>query len=151
MPQIMREESGRIELVGDTIRYESAAYASWAINVQDVRIVGEATNENGPFCDDWFLCFATAREKWHEASIYASGCDTVLSALSVRLGSALKLGLAASTGFGSRILWPHELAEKPMFAYEAGPAQSMVGRLVGATTCRQAYSDVVMAAFEKHA
>ncbi len=147
----MSEDSGRIELVGDTIRYESATYASWVINVQDVRIVGEATNENGPFSDDYFLCFATAREKWHEASIHACGCDTFLSALSARLGSALRLGLAASTSFGSRVLWPNELAGKPMFAYEAGPAQSMVGRLVGATSCRQTYSDVVMAAFEGHA
>jgi len=147
----MPEDSGRIELVGDTIGYESATYSSWAINVGDVRIVGEATNENGPFSDDYFLCFATAREKWHEASIHARGFDTFLSVLSARLGSALQLGLTASTGFGSRILWPHELADKPMFAYEAAPAQSMVGRLVGATTCRQAYSDVVMAAFEKHA
>ena len=139
------EDSGHIELVGDAIRYTSSTYSDWTIRVDEVRVFGEATDPNGPFADDYFLCFATGPGMWREASFYASGRDAFLDALGVRFQVRLQLGLVGSTDFASRILWPLGLAGKPMFKYQVVPPETVVGRLIGSTQIRMAYSDQVLA------
>lgn len=114
----MAKESGRIELDGDRIRYTSVVYPSWILDVERIRIIGEATNPDGPFSDDYFLCFAIGNEAWLEASVYSSGCSLFLGKLEDRLGANLQLQLSWSTDFASRILWPPELTDQPMFDYE---------------------------------
>ena len=84
------EDSGQIELDGDVIRYTSTTYSDWTIPVADLRVIGEATNQSGPFADDYFLCFATGPERWYEASFYAAGRDALLIELGERLGSTLQ-------------------------------------------------------------
>ena len=145
------EDSGHIELDGDVIRYTSATYSDWTIRVDDIRIVGEATNQNGPFADDYFLCFATGPGMWHEASFYAHGRDAFLAALGERLGAALDLRLVYSTDFASRILWPVQLIDRPMFKYQDMPPKSAVGRLLGSMQNEQMYSDDVLAALKGNA
>ncbi len=115
------EDSGQIELDGDVIRYTSTTYSDWTIAINDIRIIGEATNQNGPFADDYFLCFATGPKRWYEASFYASGGEAVLIELGARLDTVLQLRLSSSTDFTSRILWPVEFAGKPMFEYQEVP------------------------------
>ncbi len=139
----MSEDSGQIELDGNVIRYTSATYSGWTIRVDDIRIIGEATNQNGPFADDYFLCFATGPEMWHEASFYAASRDPFLAALESRLGVTFQLNLTSSADFASRILWPLELADKPMFKYEDVPPKTIVGRLLGSMQNNQTYSDLV--------
>lgn len=147
----MPDDSGNIEFAEDTIRYTSARYPDWTIRVDDIRVIGEATNQNGPWADDYFICFATGPEMWHEASFYASGLETLLSTLSARLGIKLQLSLIGSTDFASRIHWPPELADTPMFQYEDVPPRTVVGRLLGSLSIRQTYSDHVLAAFQRDA
>lgn len=140
------EDSGTIDLDGDVIRYTSATYSDWSICIRDIRIVGEATNQNGPFSDDYFLCFVTGPEMWYEASFYDAGCDSFLAALGARLGVTFQPELSWSTDFASRILWPIELAGKPMFKYQDFPPKNMIGRLFGSMQNEQTYSDHVLAA-----
>jgi hypothetical protein len=109
------KESGHILLDGDVIRYRSAASGDWDLPVSDVRIIGEATNQNGPFADDYFFCFASGPGMWHEASFYAEGRDEFLRLLGAKLGSPLQAGLYGSADFASRVLWPPQLAGEPMF------------------------------------
>ncbi len=145
----MSDGSGNIKLDGDVIQYTSIDYSDWTIRVDDIRIIGEATNQNGPFVDDYFLCFATGPEMWYEASFYAAGRDAFLAALGARLGITFRLTLSSSTDFASRILWPLELADMPMFQYEDVPPKTAVGRLLGSMQSTQTYSDHVLAALRK--
>ena len=145
------EDSGQIDLDGDVIRYTSTTYSEWTIRVDDICIIGEATNQSGPFADDYFLCFATGLGMWYEASFYAVGRDTFLTALGARLGDMLHLSLCSSTDFASRILWPVEFADKPMFKYEDVPPKTVVGCLLGSMQNEQTYSDHVIAAFREDA
>lgn len=145
------EDSGQIEFEGDVIRYTSGTYSDWTIRVNDIRIIGEATNQNGPFADDYFLCFATGPEMWHEASFYAAGRDSFLSALGARLGTTFQLNLSLSTDFASRILWPVELADKPLFKCQYVPPKTVVGRLLGSMQNEQTYSDHVLAVLQNDA
>jgi hypothetical protein len=134
---------------GDVIRYTSSTHSEWTIRVDDIRIIGEATNQNGPFADDYYLCFATGPQMWHEASFYAAGRDSFLAALGARLGVKFQLNLSSSTDFASRILWPFELADQPMFDYRDVPPKTMVGRMLGSMQITQTYSEHVWAALNK--
>ncbi|MBT6153250.1 MAG: hypothetical protein HOL01_07150 [Planctomycetaceae bacterium] len=145
----MSEDSGRLELDGDVIQYTSTTYPDWIIRIADIRIIGEATNQNGPFADDYVLCFCTGPGMWHEASFYAEGRDSFLTALGARLGAPLQLCLASSSDFASRILWPVEFVDKPMFKYEDVPPITVVDRLLGPMRNWQTYSDHALEALNK--
>lgn len=138
-------ESGRIWVDGNFIRYQSKVYGEWDLPVADLRILGEATNQNGPFADDYFFCFATGPGRWLEASFYADGRDEFLRALGTELGASLETGLCNSTDFASRVLWPLPLAGQPMFHYEDVPPKSLAGRLIGSTKITQTYTAKVLA------
>lgn len=138
-------ESGRILLDGDVIRYRSAVYGDWDLPVSDVRIIGEATNQSGPFADDYFFCFATGAGMWREASFYAEGREEFLRALGAKLGSPIEVGLCHSAEFASRVLWPPTLAGEPMFRFDDIPPKGLLGKLFGPSQSRQAYSERVAA------
>ena len=114
-------DSGTIQLDGDVIRYRSEVYGNWDLPFADVRINGEATDQSGPFVDDYFFCFASGPDGWFAASFYAEGRDKFLSDLGAKLGRPLETGLCHSTDFASRILWPPSLLGDPMFQYDRIP------------------------------
>ena len=139
------KESGHILLDGDVVRYRSAAYGDWDLPVSDVRIIGEATNQNGPFADDYFFCFASGPGMWHEASFYAEGRDEFLRLLGAKLGSPLQAGLYDSADFASRVLWPPSLGGEPMFRFDAIPPKGLLGKLFRSWKIDQTYSQRVAA------
>jgi len=143
------DHSGHIGLDGDVIRDSSRRYGDWDLPGSALRILGECTNQLGPFVDDYFFCFATGPGMWLEAPFYAQGRDDFLRDLGAKLGSPLQLGLCNFTDFGSRVLWPASLAGQPMFTYTNLPAKGLLGRLgrlLGIGRNRQTYSDQVAAA-----
>lgn len=139
------KDSGRILLDGDVIRYRSAVYGDWDLPVSDVRIFGEATNQNGPFADDYFFCFAFGPGMWREASFYADGTDEFLRMLGAKLGSPLEVRLCHSADFASRVLWPPSLAGEPMFRFDDAPPKGLLDRIFGSLQNHQTYSDRVAA------
>jgi hypothetical protein len=136
--------SGYIQLDGDSIRYRSTAYGDWDLALSDVRLIGECTNQSGPFADDYFFCFATGPGMWFEASFYADGIDEFLQAISAKLATSIDAGLCNSTDFASRVLWPLSLAGEPMFIYSPVPS-GIVKRLLGMARVQHTYSPHVAA------
>jgi hypothetical protein len=89
------------------------------LDLADLRLVGEWTDGSGP-ADDWFYVFAgDDPSRLFEAPVYA-GVDLV-AALSRELGEALEVGLAHSTEWASRVIWPAELAGRPLFHESVEP------------------------------
>lgn len=140
---IMDIDSGTIHLDGDVIRYRSSTYGDWDLLVSDIRIVAEATNQNGPYTDDYFFCFATGPGMWLEASFYAAGRDKFIADLSAKLSCRLELSLQFSTDFASKILWPPNLIGKPMFKFTDVPGKTWLKRLFRTWENQQTYSDEV--------
>lgn len=136
------EDSGNLSLDGDAVRYRSK-FGDWELPVSSLRVLGENTNQNGPYADDWFLCFATGPEMWLEAPVSAEGSGELLKALSKRLGVSLATELFSSTDFTSRVLWPPELAGQPMFQFANAPAESWFAKLLGTHRVNQTYSEPV--------
>lgn len=125
----MRSEndSGRLELKGDVLTYHSEHYGSWELSLKDVSVIGEYTNEDGPFADDWFLVFVEKGEPdWNEASVYAAGKDEVLADLESAFGIKLTCALHDSVTFKSRVLWPRTMLDEKLFEFHPdGPFRNM--------------------------
>jgi hypothetical protein len=112
-------DSGRIWLADGKIQYASSGYGTWVVPLAEIHVIGEYTNQNGPFLDDYFFAFVrSADEMWFEASFYAEGRDGFLKDLSVALGRTCECSLCASTDFISRIWWPESLAGQPLFEFK---------------------------------
>ena len=108
--------AGAIRLEGDTITYSSSYFGEWTLPLSDLKVIGEYTNEDGPFLDDYFFVFvADPHESWYEASFFAEGRDLFLTELGARLGCRLTCSLCNSARFRSRVWWPPQLAGQDMF------------------------------------
>lgn len=113
-----KPDSGTLVCDGDVIRYSSRDFGSWSLPISSLQIIGEYTNENGPFLDDYFFVFLTeSRSEWWEASFYAKGSDTFLATLRKNLTDLGSPELYGSTSFKSRILWPAKHSGKPLFVF----------------------------------
>ncbi|MEM9252799.1 MAG: hypothetical protein AAGB29_10665 [Planctomycetota bacterium] len=134
------KQSGRVWLEGEVIRYRwptrvgwmqrvRPRFDEWSLSLDRVCVVGEHTNESGPFADDYFMSFAHADETWVDVSRYAEGFDAFASGLADRLQAGLLTGLAGSTTFASRILWPETHLDRPMFTYTTRKPASWWGRV----------------------
>lgn len=138
--------SGTIELLDGSIRYLAGG---WEIPISNIRVIGEATNDHGPYLDDYFLCFATDANHWYEASFYAPNRDEFLKSLENEIGTELELKLVTSTNYDSNVLWPPHLAGMKMFSYKPGQPETWIGRLLarfcGSWTNTQSFSDEVLA------
>jgi hypothetical protein len=136
---------GTLELVDGSIRYRLDGSAGWELPIGTIRVIGEATNDHGPFLDDYFLCFATDANNWYEASFYAEGRDEFLKSLASVLGSLLETELIGSTDYDSNVLWPPHLAGMKMFSYKPVQVETWFGRLFGCWSNTQWFSDEVLA------
>ncbi len=97
--------------------------------MSEVAVIGEFTTDHGPFVDDWFLVFVPRSSEWFEASMYSEGCEQARDRLSCALGVTLASGLAASTDFASRVIWPIELADRPLFTFNRESGSGFLRRL----------------------
>lgn len=140
--------SATLELRDGNVCYRVHGSASWELPASAIRIIGEATNQNGPCLADYFLCFAAEADCWYEASFYAEGRDQFLKSLRGFLGCELQLRLAGSTDFDSSVLWPAHLAGRPMFSFKPVPPTTWIGRwigrLAGPMRNTQVFSDEVL-------
>ena len=115
-------KSGVLRLERDLLAYESPNYGNWKIQITDIVTFGEYTTDNGPHIDDWFMVFVSKDLEWVEASNYCAGRDEVRSALASRWEQDSLYGsLWGRTDFASRVIWPADLAEQPLFEFTQHP------------------------------
>src|SRR5262245_32940237 len=107
-----------LEIRDGKIHYQFDGSTMWELPIKSIRVFGEATNDHGPYVDDYFFCFATSAGEWYEASFYAEGREEFLRAFGTALECELTTKLVASTDFNSNVLWPPHLAGLKMFTYE---------------------------------
>jgi len=133
------ELSDRFIVGGMALRYESSSGATWELIGEQILCLGEATAESGAADEDWRLCFVTdLHGAWLEGSMLAEGRNDALQWLSVRLNSSLEVKLANAPAFCSRVIWPPELSDRPLFQYQV----SLVRRMLSRTLRRIGFSSV---------
>lgn len=146
------EESGRIELVNDEIVYTPVEGGGWRLRLDEVRVFGEYTNQDGPGLDDWFFAFLRAADEyWFEAPVYADGRDQLMNELCDRFGiDTIECKLAHSTDFDSRVMWPRVLAEQPLFQFTERRRDGLLRNIFGTQRVDQVIAPAVVKYLEEH-
>jgi hypothetical protein len=98
--------------------------------INDIKAIGEMTNEWGPFAEDYFLCFVTTDDgRWREVSMSLLTED-LQEHLEQRVGAPFSFQLANITTFASNVLWPPHLAGTPMFDFKPPVPRTAAGRFL---------------------
>ncbi|MFN0136081.1 MAG: hypothetical protein ACKVS9_08200 [Phycisphaerae bacterium] len=126
----MSEPKPTLLIDGADLVYRSPSIELWRLPIERIRLIGEATDQNGPFADDYWYWFAPAADDWYEASFYSEGRDTVFGELERRFGATFPHALMGSTDFASNILYPPELAGRPLLRYEKVPHRGFLKALL---------------------
>ena len=72
------EEHGVLVADGESISFRRGN-CRWTVPLSSILAIGEATNDSGPWGDDWFVCIVTHSEGlWYEAPAYSLGVKEVL-------------------------------------------------------------------------
>jgi hypothetical protein len=113
---------------GLTLGYRLGS-AEWEIGRDDIVCVGEATTESPTSGEDWLICLVTdTHGTWVEASLYSQGRNDALQWLSNALSSSMEVKLAHAPPYRSRVMWPPEMKERPLFEYQVSPLRRAFSR-----------------------
>jgi hypothetical protein len=110
------EPSGVVTLEGDKVIWHNEDVVFATFSLSDVVAIGEYTNSNGPWFDDWFLVFVMKDESWSKISNYAENIDVLRAYLAQQLDPDLKAGyLFFSTSWNSMVNYPVSVKGRPLF------------------------------------
>jgi hypothetical protein len=86
------------------------------IDLNDIVVIGEYTNSDGPYFDDWFLAFVSRNGQWQSIPCYAENIDKLTEYLNVKFHQDFKItNLAHSTEWKSVVRYPIYLNGKALF------------------------------------
>lgn len=103
-------------LIKDLILFfNSIDYGNWSIPLSEIRLLGEYTNEEGPFVEDHFFVIIDSNNNIFEAPVGAEGIVDVIKALSEIYGCKIELKLIFETSFKSRVIYPQKLYDMDLF------------------------------------
>jgi hypothetical protein len=122
-----------LRIDGTTLTYmQASGEFGWTLPIDVIVLIAEYTTNEGPYLDDYFLTFITVEDGkafYSSCSFYAEGRDDVFLELSARLGSTIEMGLAASTEWKSRIMWPSSMEGLEYFTFKSIPPKNLFQKL----------------------
>lgn len=108
--------SGIIAIEGDKIIWHNTDLVFATFNLSNIVVIGEYTNSNGPWFDDWFITFVTKDGKWFSIPWYADNIDELTKILCDKFQPDLNVSyLTNSTIWKSIVRHPANLKDKPLF------------------------------------
>lgn len=115
--QIKKDNSsGKVRLQGDKVFWDYGNKTILQINLNDIVVIGEYTNSDGPYFDDWFLTFVTKDGQWQNIPLYADNIDELTEYLTNKFQQDLSVTyLANSTEWKSIVRYPTHLRGKTLF------------------------------------
>jgi hypothetical protein len=104
---VQEHNSGIVTIEGKIVTWHYQELVISKFDLDDVVVIGEYTNSDGPWFDDWFMAFVFKNLEWQHISFYATNIDGLLKVLSERFDQTLVLGtLADSTKWNSVVSYP---------------------------------------------
>jgi hypothetical protein len=108
--------SGIVYLQNDKILWDYDNKNVLQIAISEIVVIGEYTNSDGPYFDDWFLTFVTKDGHWQSIPWYADNIDELTSLLCDKFQADLNVSfLTGSTEWASLVRHPTHLKTKPLF------------------------------------
>ena len=110
------QSSGKVTVEGDKVIWHNEDLVFSKFNLSDIIVIGENTNSNGPWFDDWFLTFVTKDGNWFNIPWYADNIDELTKSLCERFQPDLNVSyLTNSTKWDSIIRHPSSLRGSNLF------------------------------------
>jgi len=111
-----QERNDKLVLEGTTARYQIDESVIWQFAVSELLLVGEWTNDHGPFLDDYFHFFVAGNPpQFFEAPMYSN--PDFIKVLGSAIGASLQSALSNSTDHHSEVIWPPSLSGHGLFIY----------------------------------
>lgn len=108
--------SGIVRLEGDKVFWDYDNNNILYINLNDIVVIGEYTNSDGPYSDDWFITLVTKDGQWQSIPWYADNIDELTQYLSNKFQQDLnETYLASSVEWKSIVRYPIHLKGKTLF------------------------------------
>lgn len=108
--------SGKIRIEGDIIFWDYQDRNLLQLDSNNIIAIGEYSNSDGPYLDDWFLTFVTKDGQWQSIPWYADNINELTHFLSNKFNQDLNSTfLANSTQWKSIIRYPSHLKNRPLF------------------------------------
>lgn len=108
--------SGKIQVIGDKIIWSYQDETVSVIDLDEVVVIGEYTNSDGPWFDDWFIVFVTKNGQWKHIPWYAENINELTEVLRTRFQSDFEGSvLTGSTTWNSVVRHPTHLKSQPLF------------------------------------
>jgi hypothetical protein len=108
--------SGKVRLQDNHVFWEYDDKVILQIDLNDVVVIGEHTNSDGPYLDDWFLTFVLKDGQWQSISLYVDNIDQLTQHLTDNLHQDLNsCYLTGSTVWKSTIRYPGHLKGETLF------------------------------------
>jgi hypothetical protein len=108
--------SGTVRIDGDKVFWDYENENLLQIDLNEIGVIGEYTNSNGPYFDDWFLAFVSKDGQWHSIPWCADNINDLTKYLSSKFHQDLKItNLAHSTEWRSIVRYPIYLSGKTLF------------------------------------
>jgi hypothetical protein len=79
--------SGKVQVIDDKIIWSYHDETVSQTDLNEIVIIGEYTNSDGPWFDDWFLVFVTKDGHWRHIPWYAENIDELTTVLQARFDS----------------------------------------------------------------
>ena len=108
--------SGTVHIDDDKIFWDYKGQNIVRVDVKDVVVIGEYTNSDGPYFDDWFLTFVTRDGQWQSIPWYAENRGELQKYLTQRFQCNFNVSLlTGSFEWNSLVRFPAHLEGKTLF------------------------------------
>ena len=138
----------KLTLENDSIIYKKEEEILFQIDINKLFYIGEYTTDAGPLLDDWFLVFSDNINDWREVSVNYFEKEFFVQ-LGEKLNCKLNIGLANSTNWNSRIIYPKELEGKELFDFKSMPTEGFINKIFKIETFEFELSDTIKKYFLK--
>ncbi len=114
-----RNTSGTVKINEHKIIWTCDGKVIVEVNADEIIVIGEYTNNDGPILDDWFLVMVTKDANWQSIPMYAENIQAVESFLENKFEAKISSAqLTNSTEWNSRISYPPQLYGQELFRLE---------------------------------
>jgi hypothetical protein len=108
--------SGIVELNGDLVLWHNEDVVFLQFHISDIVVIGEYTNSNGPWFDDWYLTVVLKNGEWKSVPQYAGNIDQLTEEFCKKFDPLLsERQLANSTHWKSVVSFPINLRGTELF------------------------------------
>lgn len=118
MPKEKDQSSGFILIEDDKVTWRNDDRVFASFNLSEIVVIGEFTNSNGQFYDDWFLTFIKQDGSWIYVSWYAENIEGLEQCLCKKFQPDFNVSyLTNSTNYKSVVRYPEHLKGLPLFDF----------------------------------